>query len=171
MRRPAAIIDENVRVGTGGERRLTARLGRDVAGNRGHLGAGFLADLRCGLIQRFLRTRGDDEVDPGSPQRHRAGTPEPFARRANNRLPAGYAKIEHLFSLRFTPCWCAVSAVIAEIPGAGIVCGQPGRSFAAILHTPAAQIRVAAETCPRYLASDYQLQASGDALAYPCRPF
>ena len=50
MRRPAAIVDQDVGRGAGGERRGAAGFGGDVAGDRGHLGAGFLADLVGGLL-------------------------------------------------------------------------------------------------------------------------
>ncbi len=96
MWRPAAIVDEDVGVGTGGECRGAAALGRDVAANRRHLGAGLAADLGGGLFERLAGARGDRQLDPGSPERHGAGPTEPLARGTDERLAAANPQIEHV---------------------------------------------------------------------------
>ena len=98
MRRPARVVDEDVRLGTRGERRGAARFGRDVAGHRRHFGAGCGADFRGGLFQRLGCARGDRHRDAGMRQRHRAGPAQPLARRADDRPAAGNAQIQHLSS-------------------------------------------------------------------------
>ena len=95
MRRAAAIIDEDVGVGASGERRGAAGFGRDVAGNRRHLGAGFLADLLGGLFEGLGGARGNRQLDAGSPQGHRTGPAQPFARRADQGLAAANSQIQH----------------------------------------------------------------------------
>ncbi len=96
MRRTAAIVDQDVGVGAGGKRGLAAFLGADVAGDRGHLGAGFLADLLGGGVERLLGARRDHEVDPGAAERHRAGAAEPLARGTDDRLLTLDLEIQHV---------------------------------------------------------------------------
>jgi len=64
--RAPAIVDEDVGVGASGKRGGAARLGRDVAGDRGYFGAGFLADLLRGLPEGLLGSRRDRKFEINS---------------------------------------------------------------------------------------------------------
>src|SRR5208282_2163596 len=110
-RRAARVVDEDVRLGAGRERSGAPGLGRDVAGDRRHLGAGLVADLGGGRLERVLGARRDGDVSTFARERERAGLAEPLARRADERLLAGNTQIHGI-----PPC--LASFLLSRVPRA-----------------------------------------------------
>src|SRR5207237_8931915 len=91
--RPARIVDEDVGCRAGSERRAPAFLGGDVARHGGDFHAARTADLGRGGFERFAPAGGDHEPHAFARERERAGAPEPFRCRADERGLAADAEI------------------------------------------------------------------------------
>ena len=97
-RRAAGIVDQDVRIGTGLQRRLAARRRGDVADDLGHGDAGMgFADFVGGLRQRLGAARGQRDMHAFSGQRHRAGASQSLAGCADDGAAALDPKI-HCFT-------------------------------------------------------------------------
>ena len=91
-RRPGIVVDQNVRLRTGGEQSLLAFGRGNVADDRDDLGAGRLQRGR-GRGKVFLVAAVDHDLAAGLGQRLGAGQAKPAARGANDRLAAGDSKV------------------------------------------------------------------------------
>src|SRR6202034_1422107 len=96
--RPGIVVDQNVRLGTGGEQGSLAVGRGDVGDNRDHLGAGLLErGGRRGELR--LVAAVDDHLATGLGQGLGAGKTQPAARSADDRLAAGNSEV-HWGSLK-----------------------------------------------------------------------
>ena len=92
----AGIVDQDVHVGTGGQRRATALGGGDVADHGLDHGAGLARDLIGGGIEGELGARGDRDRDAVPGERQGAAAAEPLAGRAHQRFLAGNSQIHQV---------------------------------------------------------------------------
>jgi hypothetical protein len=101
-RRPAGIIDEDIRIGTGGQRRRASGFGGDIAGRLMDGDPGLGRDLRRRPRQNRLIAAGDGDDHTLPRQSHGTCAPQAFARRANNGPPPCNSEI-HDASFSYRP--------------------------------------------------------------------
>ena len=87
------VVHQDVRLRTGAQQRRLAFGGGDVGLHGGHLGAGCLAKLGRGLLQRLAVPPIDGHVAARFRQRARTGAAEPAARGTDDGLAAGNSEI------------------------------------------------------------------------------
>ena len=92
-RRAPVVVHENVRLRASAEQRRLARGRGDVAGDRGHLGAGRLPHFGGGGIEALAVAPVDDDVAARLRQREGTRAAEPAARGTDDRLAAGNSEI------------------------------------------------------------------------------
>src|SRR5262249_1145639 len=91
--RSVFVVHENVRLRAGAEQRPLARGRGDVAGDRGHLGAGRLPHFGGGGIEALAVAPVDDDVAARLREREGTRAAKPAARGTDNRLAAGNSEI------------------------------------------------------------------------------
>jgi hypothetical protein len=93
-RRPAVVVDQDVRLGAGGEELLVRRLASDVADDAPHLDVGVRrAKSRGGGLERPGVAPVQSDVHALARQRLRTGAAEPAARGAHDGTAAPDAEI------------------------------------------------------------------------------
>jgi hypothetical protein len=93
------VVDQDIRLRTGGEQRLVAFRRRHVGGDRGDLGAGRLGDFGGGGLKPLGVATVDYHLAAGFSQRACAGLAQPAAGRADDGLAAGNSEIHGISSL------------------------------------------------------------------------
>ena len=93
-RRAAIVVDEDVRVGTGGEQLGLHFRRAHVADHRRHGDAEAVGDVGRGQVERGRVAAVEDEIDAVLGERDGAAATEPAARRADDCLPAGNSEIQ-----------------------------------------------------------------------------